>query len=71
VAPARALVAVSTWSLAARMIGSLSARVDFLTAASRIAEHLDRVPEPSLPMQHLLWQFAANIPDAASSLDQM
>lgn len=68
---ARGLVAVSTWPLAARMIGPLSPRVDFLTSGMRLAQRLDGMSAPSLPMLHLLWQFAANIPDAARSLDQM
>lgn len=68
---ARGLVAVSTWPLSRRIVGSLSARVDFLTAAARLAEHVGRLATPTLPAARLLWQFAANIPDAATSLDSM
>jgi hypothetical protein len=61
-APVRGLLAVSTWPMARRVVGPLSARVDFLTAAIRIAEHLQRAPGPT--GERLLWRFAANIPAA-------
>ncbi|MFI6266659.1 hypothetical protein [Micromonospora sp. NPDC051006] len=70
-APARGLLAVSTWPMAARVIGSLSPRVDFLTSAIRLAEHLDRIPDPGPQARRLLWRFAANIPGAAASGDAM
>jgi hypothetical protein len=63
-APARGLVAVSTWPLARRIVGPLSPRVDFLTAAIRIAERVERAPTPD--GERLLWRFAANIPDAGA-----
>jgi len=44
--PSRGLLAVSTWPLELRVIGSLSPRVDFLTAATRVAEAIERIPEP-------------------------
>jgi hypothetical protein len=59
-APARGLLAVSTWPLSRRVVGPLSARVDFLTAAIRVAEHAGRGPGA----ERLLWRFAANIPGA-------
>jgi hypothetical protein len=77
-APARGLMAVSTWPLSRRVVGPLSARVDFLTAAIRIAEHAAirvaehaaiRVAERAARgpgAERLLWRFAANIPGAAS-----
>lgn len=66
-APARGLLAISTWPLDRRMIGPLSPRTDFLTAALRTAEHMERlggVPTPGA--RRLLWRFAANIPGAAT-----
>jgi hypothetical protein len=69
--PARGLQAVSTWPMARRIIGPLSARVDFLTAAIRLSEQVDRMNEPALPTLRLLWRFAANIPGAAESFDAM
>lgn len=69
--PARGLLAVSTWPMTRRVIGPLSPRVDFLTAAIRIAEHLDRIGEATLPARQLLWRFAANIPSAVESFDAM
>ncbi|MEV0056157.1 hypothetical protein AB0H34_37435 [Saccharopolyspora shandongensis] len=69
--PARGLVAVSTWSLPSRVVGPLSARVDFLAVTTRLAEQVDRMAEPTLPALTLLWQFAANVPGAAESFDAM
>lgn len=64
-APARGLLAISTWPMERRVIGSLSSRVDFLTAASQIAEAVDRLPGPPPAARRLLWRFAASIPGAA------
>ncbi|SEF38412.1 hypothetical protein SAMN05421837_12143 [Amycolatopsis pretoriensis] len=69
--PARGLLAVSTWPLARRMIGPLSARVDFLTGAIGLADQVSRMTEPTLPARNLLWRFATNIPGAAESFDSM
>jgi hypothetical protein len=63
-APSRGLLAVSTWPLERRMIGSLSPRVDFLTAAIRVAEAIDRIPEPPPAARQLLQRFAQSIPGA-------
>nr|WP_205862902.1 hypothetical protein [Planosporangium thailandense] len=62
-APARGLLAVSTWPLDRRIVGPLSARVDFLTAAIRIAEQAERHPGA----ERLLRRFAVNIPGATDS----
>ena len=62
----RGLLAVSTWPLELRVIGSLSPRVDFLTAASRVAEAIERIPEPPTAARRLLERFAASIPGASS-----
>jgi hypothetical protein len=62
--PSRGLLAVSTWPLELRVIGSLSPRVDFLTAASRVAEAIERIPEPPSAARRLLERFAASIPGA-------
>jgi hypothetical protein len=70
-APARGLHAVSTWPMDRRVIGPLSSRVNFLTAAIRIAERLDRAGDPAPAARRLLWRFAANIPAAAASLRAM
>jgi hypothetical protein len=63
--PARALLAISTWPMETRVIGSLSPRVDFLTAAIRVAEAIERIPEPAPAARRLLWRFAVGIPGAA------
>ncbi|MDX6739270.1 hypothetical protein [Actinocorallia sp. A-T 12471] len=64
-APARGLLAVSTWPAPTRMVGPLSPRVDFLTAAVRVTEHLERLDaEPGPAARRLLWRFAAGIPRA-------
>jgi len=60
----RGLLAVSTWRLERRVIGPLSPRADFLTSAIRIAEAAQRLPEPTVATQRLLWRFSANIPGA-------
>ena len=60
----RGLLAVSTWPLELRMIGSLSPRVDFLTEAIRVAEAIERIPEPPAAARRLLERFAASIPGA-------
>jgi hypothetical protein len=66
---ARGLLAVSTWPTARRTIGPLSPRVDFLTAAMAVAEHVGRIPDAGPAAIRLLWQFAANIPGAAEHFD--
>jgi hypothetical protein len=65
-APSRGLLAVSTWPLELRVIGSLSPRVDFLTAAIRVAEAIERIPEPPVAARRLLQRFAASISGAIS-----
>jgi hypothetical protein len=64
-APARGLLAVSTWPAERRVIGPLSPRVNYLEAAIRVAESLLRVPDPDPAAIRLLRQFAANIPGAS------
>ncbi|MGH3194287.1 MAG: hypothetical protein ACRDOL_44905 [Streptosporangiaceae bacterium] len=66
-APARGLLAISTWPMELRVIGSLSPRVDFLTGAIRVAEAIERLPAPVPAARRLLWRFAASIPAAADS----
>jgi hypothetical protein len=65
-APSRGLLAVSTWPLELRMIGSLSPRVDFLTEAIRVAEAIERIPEPPAAARRLLERFAASVSGAIS-----
>jgi hypothetical protein len=64
-APARGLLAVSTWPMHQRVIGPLSPRVNYLEAAIRIADSLLRIPEPGAAAERLLRRFAANIPGAS------
>jgi hypothetical protein len=63
--PSRGLLAVSTWPMERRVIGSLSPRVDFLTAAIRVADAIERIPTPPPTARRLLQRFAASIPGAA------
>ena len=70
-APVRGLMAVSTWPMDRRIIGPLSPRVDYLTAAIALAERLQRAPDTGPAAQRLLWRFAANIPRAAASIRTM
>ena len=69
--PSRGLLAVSTWPMEKRVIGSLSPRVDFLTAAIRVAEAIERIPAPVPAARRLLWRFAASIPGAAADSGSM
>lgn len=69
--PARGLLAVSTWPMEARIVGPLSPRVHFLTAAIRVAEHVLQPEWATLPARRLLWEFASNILGAATKIEAM
>ncbi|RCG26794.1 hypothetical protein DQ384_28280 [Sphaerisporangium album] len=62
----RGLLTVSTWPLERRAIGPLSPRVDFLTTAIRVAEHILRLEEAGEPTpsgaERLLSRLAYNVP---------
>ncbi len=62
---ARGLIALSSWPLHRRIVGTLSARVDYLRSAIHLAEHIDRTDRPSSAAQRLLWQVASGIPNAS------
>lgn len=64
----RGLLAISTWPLELRVIGALSPRVDFLTAACQVAEAIERIPAPPPAARRLLERFAASIPGASGSV---
>jgi len=66
-APARGLLAVSTWPLERRVIGPLSPRVDYLTAAIAVANSITRIRDPGTEAMTLLGRFAINIPGALPS----
>ncbi|MFI5485656.1 hypothetical protein [Micromonospora echinaurantiaca] len=68
-APARGLLALSTWPLERRVIGPLSPRVDFLTATIKVAEQAVRMPEPTLTVARLLRRFATSIPGAVDGYE--
>jgi hypothetical protein len=70
-APARGLLAVSTWPMECRVIGSLSPRVDFLTAAVNVATAVERLTQPVPAARRLLWRFAASIPGAAEDANRI
>jgi hypothetical protein len=57
--------------MSTRIVGPRSPRVNFLTSAIRLAEHIDRTTGLTPSTTRLLWQFAANIPGAASAADVM
>jgi hypothetical protein len=59
--PSRGLLAISTWPLERRIIGSLSPRVDFLVSAINIAQAIEQIPEPVPAARALLARLAANI----------
>ncbi|MCT2276225.1 hypothetical protein M3G91_01200 [Micromonospora chalcea] len=62
----RGLLAISTWPLDRRIMGPLSPRVDFLTAAMRLVRHLQSTGELGPQSIRLLWPFTNNIPGASS-----
>ncbi|HEX9033035.1 MAG TPA: hypothetical protein VF834_14440, partial [Streptosporangiaceae bacterium] len=64
--PARGLLALSTWPMERRIVGPLSPRVDYLTAAMQIAASIQRVPVPDQAALRLLHRLAANIPGASA-----
>ncbi|MGQ5649910.1 hypothetical protein ACUJ8H_07575 [Streptomyces sp. EKR5.2] len=70
-APARGLLAVSSWPLGRRIIAPLSPRTDFLTHAIETAEHMQRLTAVGLPPSEEAWRllrrFAFNIPGAYES----
>jgi hypothetical protein len=70
-AATRGLLAVSTWPMQQRIVGPLSPRVDFLSAAIAVAEYVGRLSEPGQAAMRLLWGFAANIPAAAEGFNAM
>ncbi|AZQ32086.1 hypothetical protein EJ357_47850 [Streptomyces cyaneochromogenes] len=62
--PARGLLALSTWPLQQRLVGPLTQRVHFLTAALRLAdaaEHLSGETSLPQPVQQLLLHYSRNI----------
>jgi hypothetical protein len=68
--PSRGLLAVSTWPMEKRVIGPLSPRVDFLEAATRVAEAIERIPAPVPAARRLLLRFAASIPGASDATNR-
>jgi len=70
-APVRGLLSVSTWPMERRVIGPLSPRVDYLTAAIQIAESVQRIPGPGPAAWRLLWRFAVNIPGGSAQAGEV
>ena len=67
-APSRGLLAVSTWPMERRLIGSLSPRVDFLVSAINVAQAIEQMPEPVPAARALLARFAANVRGSSTGL---
>ncbi|WP_233434455.1 hypothetical protein [Nocardia yamanashiensis] len=61
-APARGLLALSTWPLERRVVGPLSARVDLLTGVIRLAEHISAVGKVGPSGHRVLRQLSSTIP---------
>ncbi|MFI9557297.1 hypothetical protein [Nonomuraea endophytica] len=60
--PARGLLTLSTWPLERRVVGPLSPRVDFLTCAAAVAQHIQRSAGPSPESLRLVARMGRNIP---------
>jgi hypothetical protein len=58
--PSRGLLAISTWPMERRIIGSLSPRVDFLVAAINVAQAIEHIPDPVPAAKMLLTRFATS-----------
>ena len=67
-APSRGLLAVSTWPMERRLIGSLSPRVDFLVSAINVAQAIEQMPEPVPAAKALLARFAANVRGSSTGM---
>lgn len=65
--PSRGLLAISTWPMERRVIGSLSPRVDFLVSAINVAQAIEHIPEPVPAARALLARFAANVRGSSSA----
>lgn len=70
-APARGVMAVSSWPLHQRMVGPLSPRVDLLTSAIRLAEHLSAQPAAQPAGRRVLWRLAVSIPGVTGAPDAL
>ena len=67
-APSRGLLAVSTWPMERRLIGSLSPRVDFLVSAINVAQAIEQMPEAVPAARALLARFAANVRGSSTGM---
>ena len=67
-APSRGLLAISTWPMERRLIGSLSPRVDFLISAINVAQAIEQVPDPVPAARALLARFAANVRGSSTGM---
>jgi hypothetical protein len=65
--PSRGLLAISTWPLERRVIGSLSPRVDFLVAAINVAQAIEHIPDPVPAAKTLLARFASSTRGSSTS----
>ncbi|MEV0686616.1 hypothetical protein AB0I35_22365 [Nocardia sp. NPDC050378] len=70
-APARGLLALSSWALPQRMIGPLSPRVNLLTSAIRLADHVRGQPDISPDGIRLMWRLANSIPGVTGTPDSI
>ncbi|MEU8356889.1 hypothetical protein AB0C27_12830 [Nonomuraea sp. NPDC048882] len=66
--PARGLLALSAWPLERRVVGPLSPRVDFLTAAIAVAGQSMSPPSDGERAERLLARMARNIPGAGEAV---
>jgi len=65
--PSRGLLAISTWPMERRIIGSLSPRVDFLIAAINVAQAIEHIPDPVPAAKMLLARLATSTRGSSTS----
>jgi len=72
-APMRGVLALSSWSLEARLIGPTSPRADLLRVIARLCDEADHAGDaPWTPdLRRLLWKFTRTIAGAISADDEL
>ncbi|WP_067704537.1 hypothetical protein [Nocardia jejuensis] len=70
-APARGLMALSTWPLEQRMVGPLTQRAHLLTSVIRLGHHVVAMDEIRPDARKTLWRLAVSIPGVVGFPDDI